>query len=129
MLTVGKRYVYGGRVACYPSGDVEGAPRKYGFHTNIATKPMIISTLVKVIREGSYVERDIRCLDEYNFYEKKKNGAFGAIIGKHDDLLMTRAIGLHIAFYEMELPKEIDIRKRQPHSAHGRRDVKSAAVI
>ncbi len=116
-------------MACYPSGDVEGAPRKYGFHTNIATKPMIISTLVKVIREGSYVERDIRCLDEYNFYEKKKNGAFGAIIGKHDDLLMTRAIGLHIAFYEMELPKEIDIRKRQPHSAHGRRDVKSAAVI
>lgn len=83
----------------------EGLPRKYGFHTNIATKPMIISTLVKVIRENLYTERDERCLDEYLCYEKKKNGAFGAIIGKHDDLLMTRAIGLHICYFEMDIPK------------------------
>lgn len=82
----------------------EGLPRKYGFHTNVATKPMIISTLVKCIRERMYIERDERCLDEYLFYEKKQNGAFGAIAGKHDDLLMTRAIGLHICFYEMEMP-------------------------
>lgn len=83
----------------------EGLPRKYGFHTNIATKPMIISTLVKVIRENLYTERDEKCLDEYLCYEKKKNGAFGAIIGKHDDLLMTRAIGLHICYFEMDIPK------------------------
>ncbi len=83
----------------------EGLPRKYGFHTNVATKPMIISTLVKVIRENLYTERDARCLDEYLCYEKKPNGAFGAITGKHDDLLMTRAIGLHICFFEMELPR------------------------
>lgn len=83
----------------------EGLPKNYGFHTNIATKPMIISTLVKVIRENLYTERDARCLDEYLCYEKKPNGAFGAITGKHDDLLMTRAIGLHICFFEMELPK------------------------
>ena len=82
----------------------EQAPKKYGFHTNVATKPKIISTLVKVIRDHLYVERDARCLDEYLCYEKKKNGAFGAITGKHDDLLMTRAIGLQIAFYEMDLP-------------------------
>lgn len=84
---------------------LQGLPTKYGFHTNVATKPMVISTLVKVIRENLYVERDARCLDEYLTYEKKPNGAYGAIIGKHDDLLMTRAIGLHICFYEMELPK------------------------
>lgn len=83
-------------------------PRKYGFHTNVSTKPMIISTLVKVIRESLYVERDERCLDEYLTYEKT-GSAFAAIAGKHDDLLMTRAIGLHICFYEMELPAE---RKR-----------------
>ena len=83
----------------------EGLPKNYGFHTNIATKPMIISTLIKVIRESLYTERDARCLDEYLCYEKKPNGAFGAITGKHDDLLMTRAIGLHICFFEMELPK------------------------
>lgn len=82
----------------------EGLPRKYGFHTNIATKPMVISTLIKVVREGLYTERDSRCLDEYLCYEKKPNGAFGAITGKHDDLLMTRAIGLHICFFEMDIP-------------------------
>lgn len=83
----------------------EGLPKKYGFHTNVATKPMIISTLIKVVREGLYTERDGRCLDEYLCYEKKPNGAFGAIVGKHDDLLMTRAIGLHICFFEMDVPK------------------------
>lgn len=87
----------------------EGLPRKYGFHTNVATKPMIISTLVKVIRERLYIERDQRCLDEYNTYERKKNGAYGAIVGKHDDLLMTRAIGLHICYREMDMPEFVPI--------------------
>lgn len=83
-------------------------PRRYGFHTNIATKPMIISTLVKVVREGLYVERDERCLDEYLVYERRPNGSYGAIPGAHDDLLMTRAIGLHICYYEMEPPRLAD---------------------
>lgn len=91
---------------------VEGAPKRYGFHTNISTKPMIISTLVKVIREAMYVERDERCLAEYIFYEKRQSGTFGAITGKHDDLLMTRAIGLHICFYEMDIPKIIPVQKK-----------------
>lgn len=90
----------------------EGAPRKYGFHTNVATKPMIISTLVKVIRERLYIERDKRCLDEYDTYERKPNGAYGAIVGKHDDLLMTRAIGLHICYREMEMPEFVSITNR-----------------
>lgn len=86
---------------------LEGLPLNYGFHTNVSTKPMVISTLVKVIREGNYIERDGRCLDEYLCYERKQNGAYGAITGKHDDLLMTRAIGLHICFREMELPQVV----------------------
>ena len=99
-----------------------GLPTKYGFHTNVATKPMVISTLVKAIRENAYIERDRRCLDEYLVYEKKPNGAFGAVVGKHDDLLMTRAIGLHVCFYEMEPPKFVKreqriIRKKKAVSA------------
>lgn len=89
----------------------EGRPTRYGFHTNVATKPMLISNLVKVIREGMYVERDQRCLDEFLMYERKSNGAFGAIDGKHDDLLMTRAIGLHICFNEMETPAVVKREK------------------
>ena len=81
-----------------------GEPVRYGFHTNVATKPMIIATLVKVIREGLYTERDECCLDEYLAYERRQNGSFGAIAGCHDDLLMTRAIGLHICFHELDHP-------------------------
>lgn len=102
------------------------APKKYGFHTNVATKPKIISTLIKVIRGGLYVERDVRCLDEYRTYEKKKNGGWGAITGKHDDLLMTRAIGLHICFYEMEIPK---IVKRYHRNSTRKRAAISEATI
>ncbi|MDE5786283.1 MAG: terminase, partial [Duncaniella sp.] len=54
----------------------------------------------------SYVEADSRVLDEFLAYERKPNGAYGAIAGYHDDLLMTRAIGLHICFSEMPLPAE-----------------------
>lgn len=88
----------------------EGRETKYGFHTNVQTKPMIISTLVKVVREAMYIERDEQCLNEYLTYERKQNGSYGAEIGKHDDLLMTRAIGLHICFFEMERPTISAIR-------------------
>ncbi len=95
---------------------LNGKELKYGFHTNVSTKPMVIATLVMAIREHSYVERDERCLDEYNFYERKPNGAYGAIAGKHDDLLMTRAIGLHICFFEMDLPRIIPRQSLAPHA-------------
>lgn len=85
----------------------QGVPSRYGFHTNVATKPMIITTLVKVIREGLYIEHDPMCLDEFLAYERRQNGSYGAIAGCHDDLLMTRAIGLHICYHEMDMPRRI----------------------
>ena len=104
-----------------------GLLTKYGFHTNVATKPMVISTLVKVIRENAYIERDRRCLDEYLVYEKKPNGSFGAVVGKHDDLLMTRAIGLHVCFCEMELPKFI-MRNRLSTMARKKKAISAATI-
>lgn len=92
----------------------QGMPRKWGFHTNVATKPKIISTLIKVVREAAYIERDQRALNEMLVYERKPNGSFGAVIGAHDDLLMTRAIGLHICYNEMELPTIIRREDRTP---------------
>lgn len=91
----------------------EGMPRKYGFHTNIATKPMIISTLIQAVRDKLYVERDAQCIDELKTYERKPSGAYGAIIGRHDDILMTRAIALHICFHEMEQPAVIRRTERK----------------
>ena len=81
----------------------EGAEVKYGFHTNVKTKGDIISLLIEIIREHLYIERDKRCLDEYLTYEEH-DGSFDAIEGKHDDLLMTRAIGLWICYKEMPRP-------------------------
>lgn len=104
---------------------IEHAPLKYGFHTNVNTKPMIISNLIEIVSEGLYIERDKRCLDEYLTYEKKQNGSYGAITGKHDDLLMTRAIGLHICYNEMELPRIVKRNSTQMQQ----RKVVSAATI
>lgn len=83
---------------------VEGAPHKYGFHTNVKTKVTIILNLQHVVRECLYIERVEGCLHEYSVYEKKANGAYGAISGEHDDRLMTRAIGMYICFCEMPMP-------------------------
>lgn len=101
------KVVYDNLYAREPSEDDirEGRPRKYGFHTNVKTKREIISNLVKVIRKKMYVERDSGCLDEYINYEQKQNLSYGAIPGEHDDRLMTRAIGLHICFNQMPLPR------------------------
>lgn len=101
---------------------VMGAPVKYGFHTNVRTKPMIIATLVEVIRDRLYVERDERCLDEYLTYEQRQNGSYGAIAGCHDDMLMTRAIGMHIILHELSLPAPVraDSPKNVHHFAHRR---------
>lgn len=96
-------------------------PRQFGFHTNTRTKPLVIANLVKMIREHSYIERDERCLNEYLTYERRPNGSFGAIPGRHDDLLMTRAIGLYICFNKMDLPeivpRIIDATYERPISA------------
>ncbi len=119
--------IYPNLYARKPSEDEirEGLPRKYGFHTNVATKPLIISNLIKVVRENLYVERDERCIDELLTYERKQNGAYGAIIGKHDDLLMTRAIGLHICFNEMDLPQVVS---KLPRLAQKKRVISEASI-
>jgi hypothetical protein len=86
---------------------IEGIPAKYGFNTNRNTKPMLINNYVAVLREQSYIERNEGALNEARTYEQKRNGSFGAKNGKHDDMLMTRMIGLHICFNEMEMPKTV----------------------
>lgn len=70
---------------------------KIGFHTNRATKALVINDLIARVRDGDYIERDTSACDEMGVYELKSGGAYGAKAGYHDDILMTRAIGLYIA--------------------------------
>lgn len=82
---------------CYDreySADMPGV--RVGFHTNRATKSMIITNLIAMVRDGAYVERDTAMINELSVFEYKGNGSTGAKDGCHDDLLMTRAIGLHV---------------------------------
>ncbi len=81
----------------------EGYPLKWGFNTNRSTKPMIISNFISIIREQGYIERDNESLNEARTYEQKKNGAYGAKQGRHDDIIMTRMIGIYVA-YTMPIP-------------------------
>lgn len=76
----------------------DGAPIKYGFHTNRSTKTNIINFLVGLVRDCGYIEHDENTCNELDVYEIKQNGSFGAIDGRHDDCLMTRAIGLYVSF-------------------------------
>lgn len=98
---------YDVRLYCRTPADAvsAGVPTRWGFHTNVSTKSMIIDRMVEIVREGLYVERDREACYELSNYEKKPTGNFGAVDGKHDDILMTRMIGLYIC-YDLPLPRE-----------------------
>lgn len=104
----------------------EGRPRKYGFHTNVNTKPVLINNLKLVVRDHLYIEREADCLNEYLTYVKTDNGKYEAPSGYHDDRLMTRAIGLFVSMNEMELPR---IVQRNRHAALTTKETVSAATL
>lgn len=84
------------------------ATQRIGFHTNRATKAVIISELIAAVRDGLYIERDSRACDELLTYEQQSNGAFAARAGCHDDILITRALALH-ALHGLPAPRS-DVR-------------------
>lgn len=73
-----------------------------GFHTNRSTKQMIITRMVGMVRDGEYIERSHEACDEMNYYERLPSGGYAAREGKHDDLVMARAILLHAIHEELE---------------------------
>lgn len=77
---------------------------RLGFHTNSSTKPMVIDKLVQLVNTRGYIERDAAACDELAVYEVHDNGGYGAKRGYHDDILMTRAIGLYVVSAEQYLP-------------------------
>lgn len=86
-----------------PQRIIEGAAERYGFFTSKASKSDLVNQMNKRLREQGYIERDRRALDEIDFYEIKDDGTYGAVEGQHDDIYMSRAIGLK-ASQTSELP-------------------------
>jgi hypothetical protein len=75
---------------------------KWGFNTNSSTKISIIKYMGQCIRDVLYVERERECLNECAVYMKYPNGKYGAQAGKHDDRVMSRAIGLYVSRFEWD---------------------------
>lgn len=69
---------------------------RVGFQTNRETKQSVVNYLIECVRDRLYVERDDEAVNEMSWYEVKSNGGYGAKQGRHDDVLMTRAIGLMV---------------------------------
>lgn len=105
----------------------ENRPTKYGFHTNVLTKPVIILNLQTAVREHLYIEYETECLDEYLTYIETDKGGYEAMEGYHDDRLMTRAIGLQICFHEMDLPRVVQ-RARFADSSRSTRVISEATI-
>ena len=76
------------------SGDnlPSGVERRYGFMTSASTRPLIISHLVKVMRENLHLETDRETLKELSTFIKYSSGRSAAASGSHDDLVMASAI-------------------------------------
>ena len=70
---------------------------RVGFHTNRQTKALVIGHLISLVRDSAYIERDTEACNELAVYERDPSGRYTARHGCHDDILMTRAIGLWVA--------------------------------
>lgn len=94
---------------------------RIGFHTNRATKSLVINNLIGVIREQAYIERDADACNELTVYEVRPSGTFAAREGCHDDIVMTRAIALYVAANMDEpLPVTALRNRRLPRFSHFR---------
>lgn len=80
----------------YYRRDSETGTSRVGFHTNRATKTMIVNKLLAYVRDGLYIERSADAIDEMAVFEDRGT-SFGAVEGNHDDIVMTRALGLFVA--------------------------------
>ena len=83
----------------------EGAPIKWGFHTNMKSKPMIIDIHNAAMRDDLYIETDSMACDEADTYEIKEDGTYGAVEGSHDDLEVTTAGAIWLALRHMDAVK------------------------
>ncbi|MFI3263279.1 MAG: terminase, partial [Rikenellaceae bacterium] len=106
----------------------ENLPVRYGFHTNRSTKTDLVNQMNKRFREMLHIERDHRALDEADYYEIKQNGSYGAVDGGHDDIYMSRAIGLK-ASDSLPIPKTIEQPSPRSTNPYKRSSCKNAPLF
>lgn len=76
---------------------ITSKPKKsYGFTTTKLTRPVIISSLVQIVRENPEVINDIETLEEMLTFVRSESGKAEAAENKHDDCIMGLAIAHYI---------------------------------
>jgi len=83
-----------------PESTTDGIKPIYGFQTNKLTKGWIIDNLIACVDDKLWEEPDEEMFRELGWYERRDDGTMGNKpgSGKHDDIVMSTAIGLWIAF-------------------------------
>lgn len=72
--------------------------KRYGFKTTSLTRPVIIAELKRKFRESDgVIVNDVETLNEMLTFVKNQKGKPEAIVGKHDDLVMSLAITHYIS--------------------------------
>lgn len=77
-------------LAQMPMGD--RTPR-YGWHTNKATKPKMVASFVKGLRDGVIALHDTRFLEEAATFVSDGKGGYAAASGSYDDHIMGHLMG------------------------------------
>lgn len=93
-------------------GNVQG--KRFGWSTNLKTRPVILSQVAEEIRDHSAKMLDIRLIEECRTFIVDENGKPRADDGFHDDYVMAWAIcgfGLQGLAYSVKSPF---VRKRTP---------------
>lgn len=92
-----------------PEEDADGkVVFKWGFQTNRLTKPKIINFMKECLRDNLWDEPSEFCCSQMASY-MEDHGKTNAEHGKHDDVVMSRAIGLWICYKEMPPPEWINV--------------------
>jgi phage terminase large subunit len=88
--------------------------QKFGFHTNKMTRPIIISELVKLVRENTDLFYDYTTLQEMLTFVRNEKGRPEAQEGAHDDCIMALAIAYYIRTQQSFIVQEetIPMKKR-----------------
>lgn len=92
--------------------------KKYGFHMNVSTKPKVIDHMKTCLRDDLWYEPSKICCAEMAIYieDKKK---MTAPPHKHDDVLMSTAILLWVAYKEMDIPQWIKTENYETNTYKG----------
>jgi hypothetical protein len=96
----------------HPEKIAEGAPIQWGFHTNIATRKLILNALLFALRDGEFTEREREAITEYDQFQINDKGKPEAVDGAHDDRVIARAIAAYI-HAEYDPPAVINTERKK----------------